>query len=237
MGTIIATIGPASCTPQAIKAIRKAGMTVARLNLAHANLGWHRLAVDAIREHAPEVAIQVDLPGDRLAGKNGMKTHFRVDLNNVAFASEHADRVGWSYARCRSDLERARDMIGDRILVAKIETPEGIRNKDEIADVADALSVDRGDLAEHVSMENMPGFVYALVEYANLRSMPITIATGVLASMRHMREPAPAEACDIVGLMRVGDVGWQLSEETAIGVDPANAVRMLRSIATCRQRC
>ena len=63
---IVATIGPATCNPQSLRALRSAGMSVARLNGSHADLDWHRKAIGLIREVLPHVPILLDIPGRKI---------------------------------------------------------------------------------------------------------------------------------------------------------------------------
>jgi pyruvate kinase len=63
---IVATIGPATCNPVALKALEKAGMSVARLNGSHADLDWHRAAITLLREVLPHVPILLDIPGRKI---------------------------------------------------------------------------------------------------------------------------------------------------------------------------
>ncbi len=63
---IVATIGPASNTPQALKDMAAAGMGIARLNGSHGNLDWHRQTIDLIRKTLPEVPILLDIPGRKI---------------------------------------------------------------------------------------------------------------------------------------------------------------------------
>jgi len=63
---IVATIGPATCTPDALRALKKAGMSVARLNGSHADLEWHRTAIRLIRQVLPQVPILLDIPGRKI---------------------------------------------------------------------------------------------------------------------------------------------------------------------------
>ena len=64
---IIATIGPASDSPETLKAMISAGMNVARLNLSHGTYKEHRKRIQRIRAAAAElgrqVAIMVDTRG------------------------------------------------------------------------------------------------------------------------------------------------------------------------------
>lgn len=67
---IICTIGPASSSFNTIKQLIQAGMTIARLNMAHGSLKAHASLVKNIRKAAQElkrtVAILLDLPGPKI---------------------------------------------------------------------------------------------------------------------------------------------------------------------------
>lgn len=63
---IVATIGPASSTPQILKEMASAGMGIARLNGSHNNLDWHRKTIELLRKTLPEVPILLDIPGRKI---------------------------------------------------------------------------------------------------------------------------------------------------------------------------
>ena len=67
---IVATIGPASESPEMLARLIRAGMNVARLNFSHGNPSKHadviRRIRDAARETGRRVAIMADLPGPKL---------------------------------------------------------------------------------------------------------------------------------------------------------------------------
>jgi len=66
---IVCTIGPATGSPALIRALIKAGMNVARLNLSHGSFTKHSRYIQLIRESSQrlgiEVAILMDLPGPK----------------------------------------------------------------------------------------------------------------------------------------------------------------------------
>jgi pyruvate kinase len=66
---IVCTIGPATGSPALIRALIKAGMNVARLNLSHGSFTEHSRYIRLIRETGErlgiEVAILMDLPGPK----------------------------------------------------------------------------------------------------------------------------------------------------------------------------
>src|SRR5213593_1207213 len=67
---IVATIGPASESPEMIVRLLRAGMNVARLNFSHGDFSKHAEMIgrirDAARETGRRVAIMADLPGPKM---------------------------------------------------------------------------------------------------------------------------------------------------------------------------
>jgi pyruvate kinase len=63
---IVATIGPATASVDAMRRLVDAGMGVARLNGSHATLDWHAQTVALIRNAAPDVPILLDIPGRKI---------------------------------------------------------------------------------------------------------------------------------------------------------------------------
>ena len=61
---IVATLGPASSTPERIEALIKAGMNVARLNFSHGTHDEHRERAHRVREIAAQLGVHVALLGD-----------------------------------------------------------------------------------------------------------------------------------------------------------------------------
>jgi pyruvate kinase len=63
---IIATIGPASRQANTLKALKKAGMSVARLNGSHSTLDWHAQTIALLRETLPDTPVLLDIPGRKI---------------------------------------------------------------------------------------------------------------------------------------------------------------------------
>lgn len=63
---VVATIGPRTNTAELIGQLVEAGMDVARLNGAHADLQWHSATIDVLRRVAPDIPIILDLPGRKV---------------------------------------------------------------------------------------------------------------------------------------------------------------------------
>src|SRR5512143_2468643 len=67
---IVATIGPASQSPEVMRQMLEAGMDVARINFSHGDFGSHQRVMDNLRQAAQAVgrrlAIMADLPGPKM---------------------------------------------------------------------------------------------------------------------------------------------------------------------------
>src|SRR6188474_3551300 len=67
---IVCTLGPASESESALRALAEAGMDVARLNFSHGEEAWHQARVEILRRIAAEtgrpLAVLQDLSGPKL---------------------------------------------------------------------------------------------------------------------------------------------------------------------------
>ncbi len=88
---IVCTIGPASNSFNTIKQLIQAGMTIARLNLAHGSLKEHAYLVKNIRKTAQElkrtVAILLDLPGPKIRLGKLINEPFLLHTHDEIFLS------------------------------------------------------------------------------------------------------------------------------------------------------
>jgi len=50
---IVATIGPASNSPEILEGLIRAGMNIARLNFSHGSFDQHAEVIDRIQDHGP----------------------------------------------------------------------------------------------------------------------------------------------------------------------------------------
>uniref|UniRef100_UPI003B969125 pyruvate kinase n=1 Tax=Candidatus Magnetaquicoccus inordinatus TaxID=2496818 RepID=UPI003B969125 len=67
---IVCTIGPASASPEIMRKMLYAGMSIARINFAHGDFAWHKAVIDRLRLVAFEgdqaLTIMADLPGPKI---------------------------------------------------------------------------------------------------------------------------------------------------------------------------
>ena len=155
----------------------------------------------------------------------------------IDFACEHGvDLLAVSFVRRPSDLEkveaRIRERGNDIPLIAKIEKPQAAERAEEIIDAAGSgIMVARGDLGVELPIEEVPGVQKRLIALAGRASKPTITATQMLATMVRASRPTRAEVTDVANAIYDGTDAVMLSEETAIGDYPVEAVRVMDRIA------
>ena len=180
----------------------------------------------------------VNLPGTT----SGMPATGAEDLSWVDFAVEHdVDLLAVSFVRSAADLEPVHERLAERHstipLIAKIEKPQAAENAEEIIEAATSgIMVARGDLGIELPIEAVPATQKRLIRLAGQRSKPTITATQMLASMVSSDRPTRAEVTDVANAIYDGTDAVMLSEETAIGDHPVEAVATMDRIARRTER-
>jgi pyruvate kinase len=158
------------------------------------------------------------------------------DRDDLAFGLRYGvDYVAQSFVRTAADVLEVRGMIQDHgstaPLIAKIETHDALTNIDEIIDSVDGVMVARGDLGVAIPLETVPRLQKMLIGKANRAGKPVITATHMLRSMQDSPRPTRAEVADVANAVLDGTDAIMLSEETAIGRFPIEAVTTMAAIA------
>lgn len=141
------------------------------------------------------------------------------------------DQYALSFCEQPSSVRELREVVGPKATVmAKIESRAGVRNLARIAEVADALLIDRGDLSREVRVEAIPLLQKTIIRKANALGVPVYVATNLLESMVTRRTPTRAEVNDVMSTLLDGADGLVLASETAIGKYPVSAAQMIRTL-------
>ncbi len=326
---IVATIGPATSSPEMLKAIIEAGATTLRLNFSHGTHADHQRNIRLIRQTAFElnqpVAILQDLQGPKIrlgkfehgsivvekgdrftltnrqivgtqdiscvtydcladevppgatillddgrvemsveeVNKDKGDLYCRVtvggklsnnkgvnfpgvylsikaltdkDREDLMFGLDQGvDWVALSFVRNPQDVMEINSLIastGKQVpVIAKIEKHEAIEQMESVLALCDGVMVARGDLGVELPAEDVPVLQKRLIATANRLGIPIITATQMLDSMVNNPRPTRAEVSDVANAILDGTDAVMLSNETAVGKFPVEAVATMARIA------
>ena len=145
------------------------------------------------------------------------------------------DWIALSFVRNPSDLNEIKDLINKHgystPVVAKIEKFEAIDQIDSVLPLCDGVMVARGDLGVEMPAEEVPLLQKELIKKANNLGIPIITATQMLDSMASSPRPTRAEVSDVANAILDGTDAVMLSNETAVGDYPIEAVKTMATIA------
>ncbi|MEI7728761.1 MAG: pyruvate kinase [Verrucomicrobiota bacterium] len=178
----------------------------------------------------------LNLPGINL----GISAFTEHDHACLKFALEQGvDAVSQSFVETAADVEavrRAAAELGHHpFIIAKIERAGALAHVNEILKAADGIMIARGDLGVETPMERIAVVQKQLINQANLLGKPVITATQMLESMVDHYRPTRAEATDVANAILDGTDCVMLSEESAMGKFPVEAVNMLARIATATE--
>ena len=326
---IVATIGPATESPQQLRELINAGATTFRLNFSHGDHSEHAARIATIREVSAEMGVQVgilqDLQGpkirlgrfaegpitlakgdsftltsrevacnreiatvtyDRLVDEVTAGSRILLDDGRVEMRVERVDQaqqtlhcsvtvggvlsnnkgvnfpdvqlsiraltdkdridlefglkqsVDWvalSFVRNPSDMQEIKKLIASHghstPVVAKIEKFEAIDQIDDILPLCDGVMVARGDLGVEMPAEEVPLLQKELIRKCNSMGIPVITATQMLDSMVSCPRPTRAEVSDVANAILDGTDAVMLSNESAVGDFPVEAVATMATVA------
>lgn len=219
---------------------------VNRGHLLFINDGLLQLEVQEVS--GPDVHCRVLVGGELLSRKGlnlpgiklGIRAFTEMDHTWLKFAAEHGlDAVSQSFVETASDVTAVRSAAAalgyHPVIIAKIERSSALDHVDEILKVADGLMVARGDLGVEIPIEQIAMVQKRLMKKANMAGKPIITATQMLLSMTGNRRPTRAESTDVANAILDGSDCVMLSEESAMGRYPVEAVTMLTRIAAATE--
>jgi len=142
------------------------------------------------------------------------------------------DFIALSFVRNSKDVLLAKDLVKkDAFIISKIERGEALKNLDEIIEVSDGIMVARGDLGVDIGFEKIPVVQKEIIAKCNKLGKPVIVATQILDSMVNNPIPTRAEVTDIANAILDGADALMLSDETAIGKYPIDALKMLAKVS------
>jgi pyruvate kinase len=243
---IVATIGPASRDRNILRSMFEHQVDVVRLNFSWSNFEERTQEIVLIKELAHEIGRRIpiiqDVPGPRIQNEQGHTLDHRAvsaftdhDRELVAFGIEKGvDYIAVSFVSGPEDIDKCRAAIkecgGNQKVIAKIERKGAVESFDAILAVADAVMIARGDLGNEIPIEQVPFVQEDIIKKCNAAKKPVITATQMLLSMVNEKSPTRAEVTDVTNAILQGSDAVMLSEETARGSYPLEAVTVMERI-------
>ncbi|HRH26405.1 MAG TPA: pyruvate kinase [Candidatus Paceibacterota bacterium] len=243
---ILATIGPHSGEREILRSMIEHQMDVARLNFSWGSLEERLQQIQIIREVGKEVGrnipIVIDLPGPRVQEEAGHTyNHTAIssltehDKGFIQFgADQGVEYIALSFVGNAHDVEVCRKEIqvhgGNQRIISKIERSVAIEFIDEIIAASDAIMVARGDMGNEVPIEQIPFVQDMIIKKCKAAGKPVITATQMLISMVDNPVPTRAEVSDVAQAILEGSDVVMLSDETAKGAYPVEAVTVMEKI-------
>jgi pyruvate kinase len=174
----------------------------------------------------------LNLPGIKL----GIQAFTDKDHAWLKFAANHElDAISQSFVETADDIEAVRSAASALryypLIIAKIERSRALEHVDDILKASDGIMVARGDLGVEIPIEGIAMVQKRLTQKANIVGKPVITATQMLLSMTGNRRPTRAESTDAANAILDGTDCVMLSEESAVGQYPVEAVTMLSAIS------
>ena len=157
------------------------------------------------------------------------------DLRDIEFgAKQDYDYVALSFVQSEDDITNLRQILvsygSDADIIAKIETKAAIKPEvlEAIVKVSDGVMVARGDLAVEAGAEVVPIVQRQIIALCRKYGKLSIVATQMMASMVNAPEPTRAEVSDVATATVQGADVVMLSDETANGHYPIEAVAAMK---------
>lgn len=205
--------------------------------------GKIRASVTSVREGAKEISIRIANEGVlvKRKGLNLPDTDFAGDIitkkdrQDIVFgASEDIDFVALSFVQTADDIKELRRLLKNlgstAKVITKVETKAALGNLEAIVKESDAVMVARGDLATETMPESVPVWQREIIRLCLNHGKMSIVATQMLASMMEQPEPTRAEVSDVATAVIVGADAVMLSDETAVGRYPIEAINIMKRI-------
>ncbi len=169
------------------------------------------------------------------AHKLNLPSLIKDDLKKLDLAAKREiDYVALSFTRTKNDIEELRKEMKKRNInahiIAKIENKSALQNLEEIIKEADGIMVARGDLGIETPIEEIAYWQKKIINKCRELKTPVIVATQMLQSMTQNPLPTRAEVTDVANAIFNGTDAVMLSNETAIGKYPIEAIKAMNKI-------
>lgn len=159
----------------------------------------------------------------------------KKDKEDLAFCStQDIDYVAQSFVQTADDVKNLRKIMKNLNMnakvIVKVETRSAVEHMQEIVEETDVIMVARGDLAVETPPESVPIIQRQLIGLGIKHAKPTIVATQMLFSMTEAPEPTRAEVSDVATAVLIGADCVMLSDETANGRYPLEAIKVMKRV-------
>ncbi len=159
----------------------------------------------------------------------------KKDMEDIKFGTtQDFDYVASSFVQTADDIKNLRAILRklkrNVKIIVKFETKAAVDNMEAIVKATDVVMVARGDLAVETPAESVPVVQRQIIGLGQKYARPTIVATQMLLSMVDMPEPTRAEVSDVATAVFVGADCVMLSDETAMGKYPIDAVKTMKRV-------
>ncbi len=214
---IIATIGPASIEKDILREMIEYGMDVIRINSFYGDYQQYKKIIENLSEVDPDSKIKklFDIKGNE----------------KISFCMENKmDFIAISFAENKEQVIAMKNKFPEAVIISKIESVKGVQNYEEILEASDGVMIARGDLGRAVTIEKVPPLQKNFTKKGLEKDKFVIAATEMLLSMTSKSYPTNAEVSDVANAVFDGVRAVMLSEETAIGKYPVEAVKIMEKV-------
>lgn len=250
---IIVTIGPSSSSKEMIAKLIEGRMDMVRLNFSWGTHESYAEIIKNIRDESKRLNITIpiiqDLSGPRV--QEGDEHHFggkekeeiitEKDINDLSFGIEQGvEYIAMSYVGSGDDVIELKKIIkekgGNQKVLSKVERRIAIDNLDSIIEASDGIIIARGDLGNEFPLEEIPFIQHQVIQECNKANKMVAVATQMLLSMVENPIPTRAEVSDVAYAILDGANGVMLSEESAKGNHPIEALMFMKKISKVAEK-
>ncbi len=187
-----------------------------------------KIIVEAITEGQLQEKKAVNVPGKDIE----MPALTNKDYEDLKFIQKHDfDFIAQSFVKRREDIIMLKEVVGEeKAIIAKIEHQKAIKNLKGILKESIGVMVARGDLGVETDIAYLPIIQREIINKARQYGKAVIVATHLLRSMVEDPMPSRAEISDIYFAVSAKPDALMLSEETAIGKYPVEAVNYMKHI-------
>ncbi|MFA6518845.1 MAG: pyruvate kinase [Candidatus Shapirobacteria bacterium] len=219
---IITTIGPATGSKEMMAGLIEAGANYFRFNLKHNTQEWHQDKITMARKMSEKIGKNIGIMIDIV------RSDYPIEVKDY-------DLVALSYLKSENEVDNLRQRLEKKKIkagiVAKIENRAALSRLEKIIPKSEAIMVARGDLGEDLPIEELGFFQKKIIDSCRKNHTSVIVATQMLQSMTVNPKPTRAEATDVSNAIFDGTDSIMLSDETAIGKNPVEAVKVMDKIA------